>query len=244
MKKIMIFTLLLTPMIFPFGGNSIKQEYELEQNNRITEVEVPEIITEDFAVATTEETENDMSWTFNLDPIINAMGDTYVTSIHFYDQDVNFRYSIEWKEMGTLSVPFYNEYYFYTNEGPGDANGHDGYNEAELDGHTGGVHFNETTLDFGHTQVLTTGYSVSHYDEYMDDGYGFEDNGSGYYWEPYEITASFIADDTLGIDYALKIDWNWTTEMKHSVTWDKINQSSDNVLDTIGNINVGINILV
>ncbi len=250
MKKIILLssTLLFLPILNTSNVSQITSHEIYSSDAKIEEISIPETITEDYALPTTSETENNMSWTFNLDPLIDSISNDfdsdYITSIYFPEQEINFRYSIEWKENGTISIPDYNWYYFYTNEGPGDANGHTGYNEQDLDNHVGGVTAQETLLEFGHSAKIASGYSVTYYDEYLDDGYGWEDNGSGYHWEPYEVWFSFLADDSKGIDYALKIDWTWTTEMPYTVKWDKVNQVSEGVLDTIGNMNVEINLLV
>ncbi len=67
--------------------------------------------------------------------------------------------------------------------------------------------------------------TVTHYDEYMDDGYGFEDNGSGYHWEDYSIYAEYYLDSNDG--YCLDFTWDWN-EM----------DNTDSILDTIGEIEV------
>lgn len=194
-----------------------------------------ETITEDD-VSYWNEGQNDYNWVFNLQKIIDKLGIENIQSIHLYEQEVNFLYRIEWKERHTFG-PQYNWHNLYTIKGPGDANGHTGWNEDYKDDHEGdgGVNFVDSYLNFGIKTKIASGWTVTYYDEYLDDGYGWEDNGSGYHWEDYSIYALLYEDAESG--YSLEFTWNWDSNMSYDVDWLNLN-NSDGILDTIGEFDI------
>lgn len=240
MKKIILTTMVITPLILSptILGNDIKKESISIETLKSEKNSVFETITENDAVASegTGSTKADYTWTFELSPLMEHLSIDYIDSIHIFEQEVNFLYKIEWKERGFLDVPAYNWNDLMTMSGPGDANGHTGWNEADLDGHEGdgGVKFNDTTLTLGSRAKITSGWTVTHYDEYMDDGYGWEDNGSGYHWEDYSIYGTYYTQDN---KYFLGLDWEWDSTMSYDVQWNKLN-NTDGKMDTIGEFEV------
>ncbi len=248
MKKILLTGLIATPLMFSplILNNNIKDQNINIQNGYLSEIDskddkavVFETLTENDVIAKEEyKGTGDYTWTFELGDIMESLSIEHIESIHIFEQEVNFRYAMEWKKRGFMDVPDKVFKYFTTMSGPGDANGHDGWNEANLDGHEndGHVIFNDVTLEFGHETKIASGWTPTHYDEYLDDGYGFEDNGSGYHWENFSIYAEYKYDNQ-NEEYVMALDWRWDSEMPYSVKWEAID-NTDGVLNTIGEIEV------
>lgn len=144
-------------------------------------------------------------WRFDLNWIIENSGMQGITYITIPEQEVNFRYEVKWEEDGFWGDDV-NKKYFWTKDGPGDNNGHTGWNEAEYNGH---VIFNETQLEFGERALITSGKALTYYDEDIDDANDPGTNNSGYSWGDYSIYAEIFAED--GIDF-LEFEWVWTDD--------------------------------
>ncbi len=128
--------------------------------------------------------------------------------ITFNDSTFNLKYSIDFKNIGFAGVVDWSHKYFWTNDGPGDNNGHSGWNEIDKDGKDpkitiwdGDVSSDHKVMGYENYKTITNTDDVVNYDEYWDDSWGTNPDTSGYFWSKMVIQSKITSSNKLYLTF-------------------------------------------